>query len=99
MIFWRARLAKRGGNSYKEEAGSAANTSGPFGARPPRLVESQISAPVEDAPPTGATCVLEVQETNHHSRKDGGQQSGQHIPEKVLHGSILLSENVPTSAF
>lgn len=33
---------------------------------------------------------------NRHSREKAGQESGQHIPEEVLHGSILLSENAPT---
>ena len=34
---------------------------------------------------------------NRHSRKDAGQKTGQHIPEEVLHGHNLLSEDVPTA--
>lgn len=34
---------------------------------------------------------------NHQGRKNGGHKRGQHVPEKVLHGSILLSEDAPTS--
>lgn len=34
---------------------------------------------------------------NRHCRKDSGHKCGQHIPEELLHGYILLSENVPTS--
>lgn len=30
-------------------------------------------------------------------REKASQKSGQHIPEEVLHGSILLSEDAPTS--
>ena len=34
---------------------------------------------------------------NRHSRKDAGQETGQHIPEEVLHGHNLLSEDAPTA--
>lgn len=34
---------------------------------------------------------------NHQGSKNGGHKRGQHVPEKVLHGSILLSEDAPTA--
>lgn len=68
----------------------------PCGARPPRFWESQVSAPVGDPPPTGATA-LEVHEMNRHSRKNGGKPSCQHVPEEVSHGENLLSEECPTA--
>ena len=47
---------------------------------------------------TGQLACLEVHKVNRQSRKDGGHECGQYVPEEVLHGYILLSENVPTSA-
>ena len=53
--------------------------------------------PVREATSHRANLRLEIHETNHQSRKDGGHKRGQHIPEEVLHRHTLLSENVPTN--
>lgn len=39
--------------------------------------------------------LLEVQQMSCQRRKKAGQKSGQHIPEEVLHGDTLLSEDGP----
>ena len=33
---------------------------------------------------------------NRHGHEKARQKHGEHIPEEVLHGCILLSENAPT---
>lgn len=55
---------------------------------------SQVSAPVGDPPPTGATA-LEVHKMNRHSRKNGGKPSCQHVPEEVSHGVSSFREAAP----
>ena len=66
----------------------------PCGARPPRFWESQVSAPVGESPPTGATA-LEIHEMNRHSRKNGGKR--QHVPEEASHGVSSFSGGNPTA--
>ena len=55
-----------------------------------------VSEPRWKLTSTGATASLEIHKMNRHCRKNGGHKRGQHVPEEVLHGCILLSENVPT---
>lgn len=56
----------------------------------PRDSASQFCAPVGSLP-TGATAFLEVQQANHHSRKNARQQADENVPEEAFHGDTLLS--------
>lgn len=58
---------------------------------------SQVCAPV-DCTSTGAR-LLEVQHVGRYRREKASQKPGQHIPEEVLHGDTLLSEDGPDDSF
>ena len=56
----------------------------------------RFSAPVREAVSPGQLRLM-VHQVNRHSHKKACHKRGKHIPEELLHGYILLSENVPTS--
>lgn len=80
-------LAKVSRNRYlgKQTGGKVLVTPAALWDTLPIVFESIKLAPrLELSPPTGATA-LEVQQVNHHSRKNVRQKSGCNVPEEVLH--------------
>ena len=73
-----------------KKGGKCANTHRPVWGTSPGFVQSKFFAPVREPPPTGATA-LEVQQANHHSRKNARQEADENIPEEAFHGDTLLS--------
>lgn len=69
--------------------GKRSNAHRPDVGHVPRDSASQFCAPVGSLP-TGATAFLEVQQANHHSRKNARQQANENVPEEAFHGDTLL---------
>ena len=63
----------------------------------PRVYETLARGPGEWVSSAGASCVLQVQHTYHHSRKHGGRNSDQHVPKELSHGFASFAE-APTAS-